>query len=273
MKRIGININRTKDKSTEILNLIKNIIFKEVDNSTIVVLDEVELNFNILKNLDIIISLGGDGTILNTVRLIQDHAIPILGVNIGNLGFLTSAELNNFEEEFKSILNGDYIIEDRLLLDCNINEDKALNFRALNDIVISKGTLSRIIKFNIYIDGFLFTSFKADGIIVSTPTGSTAYSMSAGGPIIYPTLKVISITPICPHILGMRTLIIDNKSNIQIKPELSSDKIFLTIDGQSSKEMCNNDYIVIKAAQTECKLIRTKNYDYFSVLRNKIINK
>lgn len=273
MKRIGININRTKDKSTEILNLIKDIILKEIDNSIITVLDEVELNHEVLKDLDMIISLGGDGTILNTVRLIEGHHIPILGVNIGNLGFLTSAELNNFEEEFKDILNGNYTIENRLLLDCKINKDENTKFRALNDIVISKGTLSRIVKFNIYIDGFLFTSFKADGIIISTPTGSTAYSMSAGGPIIYPTLKVISITPICPHILGMRTLVIDSNSEIQIKPELSSDKIFLTIDGQSSKSMSDDDYITVKSAQQECKLIRTKNYDYFSVLRNKIINK
>ncbi|MFX0548944.1 NAD(+)/NADH kinase [Hathewaya histolytica] len=273
MQRIGININRTKEKSKEVLDFIKTIIYEEIENSTVVVLDEVNLSPSTLKELDMVISLGGDGTILNTSRLLEGYSIPIFGVNIGNLGFLTSSELHNFKEELRSILKNDFKVEDRLLLNCSMNEDDNISFKALNDIVISKGTLSRIVKFNIYIDDSLFTSFKSDGIIISTPTGSTAYSLSAGGPIIYPTLKVIAITPICPHILGMRTLIIDSNSKIVIKPELSLDKIFLTVDGQNSKEMSKNDYITIQSAEKKCKLIRTKSYDYFSVLRDKIIHR
>lgn len=272
MKTIGINVNRTKDTDGKVLNKISDIILKHIQDATIIVLDEIETRKSLLKSLDMIISLGGDGTILSTCRSLRGVSIPIFGVNIGNLGFLTSCDLTDFEKEFINVLKGKYSVESRMLLELGINNGEKLGYTALNDIVICKGTLSRIVEFNIHIDNQLFTSFKADGIIISTPTGSTAYSLSSGGPIMYPNLDVISITPICPHLLGMRTLVIDKKSKIKVTYKSNSENVFITVDGQYSQEMDESSCVNITSAKETCKLITTDNYSFFKVLRDKIIN-
>lgn len=271
MNRIGININRTKERNKEIVDFVKCTILNNLNDAEVIVLDEVETNKELLSSLDMVISLGGDGTILSTSRLLEEVPVPIFGVNIGNLGFLTSSDLMGFEEELINIINGKYTVEDRMLLNCNVYGKTESNYKALNDLVICKGTLARIVKFDIYIDEELFTSFKADGVIVSTPTGSTAYSLSAGGPILYPTLEAISITPICPHLLGMRTLVVKSDCKIKIKYTLNTDKVFLTVDGQWSREMEDKEFVTIEAAKETCRLITTENYSYFKVLRNKLL--
>ncbi|SHJ65991.1 NAD+ kinase [Hathewaya proteolytica DSM 3090] len=271
MKNIGINVNRMKDKDETVLNMIKSSIKKIVPDCEIFVLEETN-HIDDLKKLHMVISLGGDGTILSTCRLLQPLDIPVFGVNIGNLGFLTSCDLNDFEEEFKKVLCGECSVDSRMLLEFNINNGETYKYRALNDIVICKGTLSRIIEFTIYIDDEMFTTFKADGIIISTPTGSTAYSLSSGGPIMCPLLDVISITPICPQLLGMRTLVAHKDSDIKIWYKSHGENVFITVDGQCSQELQQHSFVNIKSSSDHCRLITTENYSFFKVLSDKIIN-
>lgn len=273
MKNIGININTSKDIDGKILKCILEIIYnKIVDCSVKIFKESKELQNDAIRDLDLLIVLGGDGTILGAARSLGEHQIPILGVNIGNLGFLTTVESSRFKAAIDAVNEGKFFVEERLMLQCSIFKDgKNINYISLNDVVISKGTLSRIIEYEIFIDGKKYTEFVADGVIVATPTGSTAYSLSAGGPIIYPQLEVVSLSPICPHSLGMRAIILDSKSKIVIKLISEWESAFLTVDGQESVELNENINISITAYPFKCKLIRLEDYDYFDVLREKII--
>ncbi len=273
MKNIGININNSKDIDGKILDSILKLIYNEINDCNIKIFKEIkDLVDASVEDFDMLVVLGGDGTILAAARALGKHQIPILGVNIGNLGFLTAVESGRFKSAIQSIHLNKYYIEERLMLECDIfKEGKTLFYNCLNDIVIAKGTLSRIIEYEIFIDGKKYTDFVADGVIISTPTGSTAYSLSAGGPIIYPQLEVLSLSPICPHSFGMRTIILDSKSEITIKLINEWDSAFLTVDGQESIELFEKNNILIKAYPWKCKLIRLEDYDYFDVLREKII--
>ncbi|SKA76757.1 NAD+ kinase [Clostridium sp. USBA 49] len=272
MKNIGININKIKDNQGIILDSLINIINRIMIQTNIKIFNNTEsLDEKFVKDLDFIISLGGDGTLLGTAREIAKYGIPILGVNIGNLGFLTEVESSEFEYAINRIKNKQYRIEERMMLNCSVKRgEKEKSFLCLNDTVLSKGTLARMVNYDIYIDNMFYSSFTADGVIVSTPTGSTAYSLSAGGPIIFPTLKLISITPICPHSLGMRTIVVDSKSKINIYIKKKHESVFLTVDGQQSLEINNNDIIEISMAPFQCKLIKLDKYNYFDILRKKI---
>lgn len=275
MKNIGININSGKDIGRKILKTINEIIYNENKNCNVIVYeDSIGLNDKEINNLDMIITLGGDGTILSTARALGNNQVPIFGINIGNLGFLTSSESIQFEEDIKEVLEGRYYIEDRMMLQCKheINGKEVLK-NCLNDIVIAKGTVSRIIKYDVYIDNNFYTDFRADGLAVSTPTGSTAYALSAGGPIVYPILDLISIIPICPHLSGTRSIIVDSNSEVRINMYNENEDVYLTIDGQESVELVNTNKVNISKAQVKCKLIRLERYNYFEVLRKKIIYK
>ena len=273
MKNIGININISKDIDGKILKSITEVIYNEiVDCNLKIFRDSKKLKYDAIKELDLLIVLGGDGTILGAARSLGEHQIPILGVNIGNLGFLTTVESSRFKVAMEAVNKGNYFVEERLMLQCSIFKDgENIIYSSLNDVVISKGTLSRIIEYEIFIDDKKYTEFVADGVIIATPTGSTAYSLSAGGPIIYPQLEVISLSPICPHSLGMRSIILDSKSKIVIKLISEWESAFLTVDGQESVELKENNNILITAYPYKCKLIRLDDYDYFDVLREKII--
>lgn len=275
MKNIGININTNKDINGEILKSVSDIIYNEFKGCNLETFkDNSRITEDRISNLDMLIVLGGDGTILSTARRLKENQIPIFGVNIGNLGFLTAVDNSNFKEAASKLALGKYKVEDRTMLQCTIVRDgDETIYNSLNDIVISKGTLSRIIQYGIEIDGKFYTEFMADGVIVSTPTGSTAYSLSAGGPIIYPELDVISITPICPHSLGIRTTVLDSKNVISIRINDQQGKVILTVDGQEATEVNSNDNISISTSPWKCKLIRLEDYNYFDVLREKIICK
>ncbi len=275
MKKIGININTTKDKEGNIINHIKNIISKYVDDTNIVIFkDSIGLENIKYKDLDIIIALGGDGTILRTSRNLNNWNIPILGVNIGNLGFLSSVELLEFESAMKRFIDNDYYVEDRMMLNCTLPyRGEPVVYTALNDIVVSKGTLARIVKYEIHIDNKFFTGFTGDGLIMATPTGSTAYSLSAGGPIIYPNLDVIALTPICPLSLSMRTIVLDCKSKISISIKSEHESIFLTLDGQRAIKLNNYEEILVSVSDKKCRLIKFNDYNYFDILRRKIISR
>ena len=274
MKNIGININTSKDLDGKILNDIKKTIYDKIKGAKLSLFKDAIGLSNIEIKLDLLISLGGDGTMLRAARELAAKEIPILGVNIGNLGFLTEVESTEFPNAIKALREGKYFIENRMMLSCNItnNFDKK-TFLALNDIVLAKGTLSRIVKYDINIDNKFYTTFISDGVIVSTPTGSTAYSLSAGGPLIYPTLNLISITPICPHSLGVRTTVIDSNSKILINRKKQREKVFLTVDGQEAIELNETDNVEITMSNLKCRLVKLNNYDYFTILRKKITSR
>ena len=275
MKNIGININTTKDKDGKIIKYVKDIVSKYVDDTNIYTFkDAIGLDNIKYNDLDIIIALGGDGTILRTSRNLNNSSIPILGVNIGNLGFLSSVELLEFENAMKRFIEDDYYVEDRMMLKCTLPyREKPEEYIALNDIVVSKGTLARVVKYELHIDNKFYIDFTGDGLIIATPTGSTAYSLSAGGPIIYPNLDVIALTPICPLSLSMRTIVLDSKSKISISIKSEHESIFLTPDGQRAIKLNNYEKILVSVSDKKCRLVKFNDYNYFSILRKKIISR
>lgn len=276
MKNILIALNPSKDTEGKILSLVIEKITNIFKNSKITVLNSYEINkYKFDNDLDLLIVLGGDGTLLGIARDINGkYDVPILGINVGNLGFLSSIEIQDLGEALNKIKNGQYIIQNRILLECKSDdENEDINSKALNDVVIARGTLSRMAKFEVYIDKKLYYSFKGDGLIVSTPTGSTAYSFSAGGPFVYPDVEVITLTPICPHTRGMQPIVLKSSSEILIKAENYNGEIYLTFDGQESRKIKDNGSIIIKKAKDVAKILLFDNYDYFNVLRKKILNK
>lgn len=275
MKNIVVALNPSKDKEGKILSLVMSQITTVFKHSKVIVLNSYEMNkYRFQDKLDLLIVLGGDGTLLGVARDINGkYDVPILGVNIGNLGFLSSIEIQDFSEALKKIKNGQYIIQNRILLECTmLNQDDNDKGKALNDVVIARGTLSRMAKFEVFIDNKLYYRFKGDGLIVSTPTGSTGYSFSAGGPFIYPDVDVIILTPICPHTRGMQPIVLKSSSEILIKAENYNGEIYLTFDGQEAKQINDNTSIIIKKAKQIAKILLFDNYDYFNVLRQKILD-
>ena len=275
MKNIVVALNPSKDKDGKILSLVMSQITTVFKHSKVIVLNSYEMNkYRFQDKLDLLIVLGGDGTLLGVARDINGkYDVPILGVNIGNLGFLSSIEIQDFSEALKKIKNGQYIIQNRILLECTmLNQDDNDKGKALNDVVIARGTLSRMAIFEVFIDNKLYYRFKGDGLIVSTPTGSTGYSFSAGGPFIYPDVDVIILTPICPHTRGMQPIVLKSSSEILIKAENYNGEIYLTFDGQEAKQINDNTSIIIKKAKQIAKILLFDNYDYFNVLRQKILD-
>ena len=275
MKNIIVALNPSKDKDGKILSLVIEEITKVFKYSKITVLNSYEMSkYKFDNKLDLLIFLGGDGTLLGIARDINGrYDVPILGVNIGNLGFLSSIEIQDFGEALNKIKNGHYTIQNRILLECTmLNDENNEKGKALNDVVIARGTLSRMVKFEVFIDNKLYYRFKGDGIIIATPTGSTGYSFSAGGPFIYPDVDVITLTPICPHTRGMQPIVLKSSSEILIKAENYNGEIYLTFDGQEAKQINDNTSIIIKKSDYLAKIMLFDNYDYFNVLRQKILD-
>lgn len=275
MRNIAIALNPSKDKDGKILEKILLKLKSVFLDSNIIVLNSFDMSsIDFKEKLDLIIVLGGDGTILGVARDINEkYNAPILGVNIGNLGFLASIEIDNLDYALKKIKNNEFIIQDRILLECESNIEGKLEVnKALNDIVIARGTLSRMMKFKVFIDDKLYYTFKGDGLIIATPTGSTAYSFSAGGPFVYPDMEVITITPICPHTKSMQPIVLNAKSKIEIKADSYSEEIYLTFDGQKSLKNIDKSIIRIKKSKENAKILLLDDYDYFKVLRKKILN-
>lgn len=272
MKNIALNINSSKFIDEGVIESIRNKIQKYFKDSNIVVYkDSRGLDSENTRKIDMVVVLGGDGTILRAARSVSKFQVPILGVNMGHLGFLTAVEVSELEEAIKKLSLKKYRIEDRMMLRCEIKDrDQTKVYNSLNDVVISRRPLARILNSTIYIDNELYTTFNSDGIIVSTPTGSTGYALSAGGPIIYPTLEAISLTPICPHSMQNRSIMIESKSEICINVDDKNENLFLTLDGQKGIEIDGFRKITIRKSEFKCKLIRINGYNYFDVLREKI---
>ncbi|MGL5634932.1 MAG: NAD(+)/NADH kinase [Sarcina sp.] len=271
MNKIGILINRTKDPNGDIKKLIIEKTELYLEPKELFIMEHLEVkDSNILKHLDLLMVLGGDGTLLGAARKYSSVIkCPMLGINIGNLGFITSVEINEVDMALASIRDGIFKVEDRIMVKALINGEEFNGNTAVNDIVIARGTLSRMTEYNVFVDNDIYTSFSGDGIIVSTAVGSTAYSLSAGGPLIYPGLDLLSIVPICSHNLNSRPLIVNGNSEVKIYPAIEED-IYLTIDGQKSIKLKSNDEITVKKSQAIFKIISFENKKYFEVLRKKI---
>ncbi|WP_342466897.1 NAD(+)/NADH kinase [Sporomusa sphaeroides] len=224
------------------------------------------------KDITFGITLGGDGTLLNTAREIAPFGIPVCGVNMGNLGFLTEIELPDLSTALERLVKGDYYIEERLMLDAVVIRDGSPIYisPALNDIVIAKGGFSRMIKLKLYIDEELTADYPADGLIIATSTGSTGYSLSSGGPIVNPKLKVIVITPICPHTLHSRALVISEREEIKVRMQATHDDIVLTVDGQSVYSLLPNDTVVVRRSPFRARFIKFTGKSYYETLRTKL---
>jgi len=218
------------------------------------------------------ITLGGDGTLLSTAREIAPVGIPVCGVNMGQLGFLTEVELPQLSLALDKIINGDYYIEERLMLDAMVVRNKETIYlsSALNDVVVSKGGFSRMIRMKLFVDGQFTADYPADGLIVATSTGSTGYSLSAGGPIVNPNLKVIILTPICPHSLHTRSLVVSEKEEIKIVFRATHDDIVLTVDGQTVYKLLPDDVVLVKRSEHRARFVRFFESSYYQTLRTKL---
>ncbi len=231
-------------------------------------LDEKELS----KSVDLVVVLGGDGTMLAAARIIGDSRIPVIGVNFGWLGYLTDFTLEELFGALESVRKGTFEVDERMLLEISVlrGNEKLLFPRALNDAVINKAAPSRMIELECRINNAFVNSFRADGMIVATPTGSTAYSLSAGGPIVHPSLSAIILTPICPHMLSNRPFVVSGESTVTLSFKRASEELCLTIDGQHAVELTADDQIVIARSPSVFSMLRPPSRDYFEVLRTKL---
>lgn len=280
MKRIGIITNREKDKGLEFTNQLVESIQKYGGQAVLPTydgsfeMDDIDnLVVEICDNCDMIICLGGDGTFLRTARTAYLYGLPMLGINLGSLGFLTDVEKGEIDKAVENILNDSYTLEDRIMLSSKLYKDGKLVAQdvAINDVVISRGGIPRILHLSTYIDDNLVEMYPGDGIVVATPTGSTAYSLSAGGPIVEPTSGLIIITPICPHILSSRPLITSDMRKIKICVSQGFEhKAKVTVDGQKNLEITGGDYLEIEKTESTVKIIRVNSKNFFTVLRSKI---
>jgi NAD+ kinase len=221
---------------------------------------------------ELLIVLGGDGTILQVLHALGEKLCPLFGINLGTLGFLTTVGATEFSQAAEAIVAGDYKLSQRTLLSVEILHDDRITARrvALNDAVVSRGELSRLIRLSVSIDGAAVTEYNADGLIVSTPTGSTAYSLSAGGPILSPESGVFVVNPICPHVLTNRALIVSDDSAIEILPASDQAGIYLTLDGQNAQQIGPTEVIRITKAPMRLPLATLPGVSYFDVLRQKL---
>lgn len=222
---------------------------------------------------DLLVVLGGDGTFLSAVRHIGGLEIPVLGVNLGALGFLTEIAAGELFTTLDVLLAGKGVVEKRMTLKGEIVRGGQVmeSFNVLNDVVFSKGALARISELEVWADGLFLTLYRADGLIVSTPTGSTAYSLSAGGPIVHPTLPAIVLSPICPHAMSHRPIILGPGSMVEVRLKEMNGEVFVTLDGQWGVALEQNDVVRVFRSPSSVLIVRAPDRDYFSLLRSKLM--
>ncbi|MCR4397444.1 MAG: NAD(+)/NADH kinase [Firmicutes bacterium] len=224
------------------------------------------------SSVEFVVALGGDGTILDVAKQIAPAETPILGVNLGHLGFLTEIELPELYDALPRFLRGEYFVEERMMLNARVvnrGETKA-SFLVLNEAAITKGPFARMIALDLYINEKYVDTYPADGLIVSTPTGSTAYSLSAGGPIVSPAIDVIVITPICPHTLYSRSLVVSRSERVRVAIREPHEDTLMTLDGQKGYTMQPGDEIAFSPADEAARLLRVKGWSFYEVLRKKM---
>jgi NAD+ kinase len=240
---------------------------QEVDGAPL-----AEANGQLAEDVDLLVVLGGDGTILGAARFVGVRQIPVLGVNFGWLGYLTEFTLDELFPALEGLCNGDFFVDRRMTLDVNLERDGRViaSYRALNDAVVNKGAPVRMIELDCWIDGMFVSTFRADGMIVATPTGSTAYSLSAGGPIVHPRMSAILLTPICPHMLSNRPVVVPGESLVEIVFKRAGEDLMLTVDGQVAISLLPDDRVTVFQSECTFDLVRPTNRNYFEVLKTKL---
>jgi len=224
------------------------------------------------ERVDLMLVLGGDGTMIATGRMLGDNQVPVIGVNYGGLGYLAEFPIEELFPALEAILAGEYNVQQRLMLSVELwrGDEIVTRNRVLNDVVVNKSALARIIEIEAYLNDQFVSSFRADGLIVATPTGSTAYNLSAGGPIIFPSMNAMVITPICPFTLSNRPIVVPDDSMIEVRLITKNEEVALTLDGQVGRNLQAGDRILIRKSSTAFNLVQPPNRNYFEVLRDKL---
>ena len=244
---------------------------EQIEHQTGCAVPQVETD-KLAAEVDLMLVLGGDGTMIATARMVGDHEVPVLGVNYGGLGYLAEFRIEELYTALESILSGNYRLDRRVMLAVELRrgDDPPKTSRVLNDVVINKSALARIIEIETYFDHYYVSSFRADGLIVSTPTGSTAYNLSAGGPVIFPSMNAVVITPICPFTLSNRPIVVPDNAEIELLLKTDNEEVALTLDGQVGFQMEVADRVLIRKSRTTFNIIQPSNRNYFDVLRDKL---
>ncbi|WP_245684749.1 NAD(+)/NADH kinase [Orenia metallireducens] len=280
IKKIALIANTNKAKAVKVMEQVcnyldskgKDYLLEEDSASLLERKVKSEVYERLVDFADVVIVFGGDGTFLKAARTFAASDVPILGINLGQLGFLTDIEVEMLEEGLDKLLDGDYQIEERMILEGTvIRENQRVNRAiAINDLVLTKGPFSRIIKLETFIDGEYITTYPGDGLIIACPTGSTAYSLSAGGPIVNPKMKSLIITPICPHTLNSRSIVTTEDEEIVVKVDADHSEVMLTVDGQESFPILSDDIIRISKSNLVAKMIKLEGYNFYKILRNRL---
>ena len=225
------------------------------------------------QDLDALLTLGGDGTLLRGARMLEGNDVPILGVNLGRLGFLTCCPVDQLEIALMRFARGDYTVEARMMLRTAIvgaGRRERESWLALNDVTIHKGGFARVVAFRIAVDDELIASYSADGIVIATPTGSTAYSLSAGGPVIVPTLETIIVTPVSPHTLAIRPVVLAATSRVTVQAEGAPEELMITVDGQEGSNVRAEEMLTVSRAEKATRIVRFPGSSFFATLRQKL---
>ena len=223
--------------------------------------------------VDAMLTLGGDGTLLRAARLVDERAVPILGVNLGRLGFLTCCPASQLEDALRRLASGDYVAEARMTLDARVSDaagGERQRWRALNDVVLHKGGFARVVNVRVEADGETVAHFSADGVVVATPTGSTAYNLSAGGPVVVPTLETILLTPVSAHTLALRPLVLPPTSQVTLRANDGPDELLVTVDGQVGCTFSAGHSLVVRRSVSPVSIVRFPEHSFFSTMRAKL---
>lgn len=278
MKRIKVVCKRKKEEAKEVARRIIEFFGKS---------HEIYLDAHMARSLnysnafeiedvgeeaDLIVVLGGDGTLLSVARHLRGKEVPILAVNLGGLGFLTEVSIEELPQMMEKVLMGRFDVSKRMMLDGEVKRggEKIFSFSVLNDAVITKEALARIIDIEAYVNNEYLTTYMADGLILSTPTGSTGYALAAGGPILYPSLRNIIVAPICPHMLSMRPIVLPEDVEIKVILLSKDEKVILTLDGQVGFPIEGGDEVIVRKSNFEVSLIKSFSKNYFEILRTKL---
>jgi len=277
---VGLVVNYEKEKTREIACKIIDWLNSKklkvcIEGNMGKKIGKQELDYpteKFLKEVGLIISLGGDGTLLRAARLAAAENIPVFGVNLGGLGFLTQIGIDDLEESLDKLYQERYFLDERMMLTCSVERrgKEIKKFTALNDVVIGKGAFARIICLATYVNNNYVITYSAYGLVVSTSTGSTAYSLSAGGPIVKPSINSIILTPICPHTLSARPFVISEDDRVKITLEVNEEEVMVTIDGQEGFALKPNDEVIIKKSDHKARLITFKEKSFYAILREKL---
>ncbi|GMA60634.1 NAD(+)/NADH kinase [Alicyclobacillus fastidiosus] len=277
MRKIALLYNPTKAQACSIRDELNRLLTDggiavthvAVDHATDILEVEPEIRF-----VELAMVLGGDGTLLGVARQLAPHNIPLLGINIGHLGFLTESEPSQLRPAVSRIIQNEYNLEHRMMLEAEVyrNGELLSKFTALNEVGTGKGAFARMVTVDVHVDGVYVDTYRGDGVIISTPTGSTAYSLSCGGPIVSPNLQVMVMTPVCPHTLFSRPCVIDAQQVVKLTVRASHSDLGMTVDGQQGVHVLSGDEIFVKKAPFDTTLVRWPDREFFGVLRSKLHN-